>query len=162
MCTTWIVTKKGLWYLADVCRQRVDYPALKASVARLAEDWGARRVLVEDAGTGTALVQELRGIVTGIIPVTPQTDKVSRMAVASSKFESGEVFLPEQLPGSRTSKRSYSHSPGADTMTSAISISQALLETTRSWITAVSPEAWSKVLGPGKICPDRWRYRLDL
>jgi hypothetical protein len=31
-CTTWIVTRKKLWYLVDVWRQRVDHPALKASV----------------------------------------------------------------------------------------------------------------------------------
>ncbi|PNE10412.1 MAG: hypothetical protein CR217_14425 [Beijerinckiaceae bacterium] len=26
VCTTWIVTRKKLWYLGDVWRQRVDYP----------------------------------------------------------------------------------------------------------------------------------------
>jgi phage terminase large subunit-like protein len=44
VCTTWIVTRKKLWYLVDVWRQRVDYPALKASVQTLAKKWNARRV----------------------------------------------------------------------------------------------------------------------
>ena len=61
VCTTWIVTRKKLWYLVDVWRQRVDYPALKANVQGLAKKWNARRVLVEDTGAGTSLVQELRG-----------------------------------------------------------------------------------------------------
>jgi hypothetical protein len=55
VCTTWIVTRNKLWYLIDVWRQRVDYPALKASVQTFAERWDARRVLVEDTGAGTSL-----------------------------------------------------------------------------------------------------------
>ncbi|MFZ3327919.1 MAG: hypothetical protein WA231_19440 [Methylocella sp.] len=58
VCTTWIVTRKKLWYLGDVWRQRVDYPPLTASVQTLAKRWNARRVLVEDAGAGTSLVKE--------------------------------------------------------------------------------------------------------
>jgi hypothetical protein len=34
---------------------------------------------VEDTGAGTSLVQEMRALVSGIIAVTPKTDKVSRM-----------------------------------------------------------------------------------
>jgi phage terminase large subunit-like protein len=61
------VTRKKLWYLVDVWRQRVDYPALKTAVQTHAKKWNARRVLVEDTGAGTSLVQELRGRVPGII-----------------------------------------------------------------------------------------------
>ena len=60
VCTTWIVDRNKLRYLVDVWRQRVDYPTLKANVQTLAKKWNARRVLVEDAGAGTSLVQELR------------------------------------------------------------------------------------------------------
>ncbi len=98
VCTTWIVTRKKHWYLIDVWRQRVDYPALKASVQTLAKKWNARRVLVEDAGAGTSLVQELKGRVLGIIAVRADGDKASRMAVASAKFESGQALLPERAP----------------------------------------------------------------
>jgi predicted phage terminase large subunit-like protein len=96
VCTTWIVSRKKLWYLVDVWRQRVDYPTLKASVQGLAKKWGARRVLVEDTGAGTSLVQELRGKVSGIIAVKPEGDKASRMAVASAKFEAGQALLPQR------------------------------------------------------------------
>jgi predicted phage terminase large subunit-like protein len=98
VCTTWILARNMRWYLVDVWRGRRDYPALKAKVVSLAKQFGARRVLVEDAGSGTALVQDLRGLVAGIIGVTPERDKISRMAVASSKFEAGQVFLPERGP----------------------------------------------------------------
>jgi predicted phage terminase large subunit-like protein len=96
VCTTWIVTRKKLWYLVDVWRQRVDYPALKQNVQILSKKWSARRVLVEDTGAGTSIVQELEGRVSGIIAVRADWDKPSRMAVASAKFEAGQVLLPER------------------------------------------------------------------
>jgi predicted phage terminase large subunit-like protein len=62
----------------------------------VAKKWNARRILVEDAGAGTSLVQELRGRVTGIVAIKPDGDKASRMAVASAKFEAGQALLPER------------------------------------------------------------------
>jgi predicted phage terminase large subunit-like protein len=96
VCTTWIVARQNKWYLVDVWRGRVDYPTLKTTVQALAKSWKARRVLVEDAGAGTSLVQELRGCVSGIIAVKLEGDKESRMAVASAKFEAGQALLPER------------------------------------------------------------------
>jgi hypothetical protein len=90
VCTTWILTRRKRWYLLDVWRRRVDYPALKAAVKSLAKQWRPQRILVEDAVTGTALVQELREEIDGIIPVKPVGDKVTRMAVASAKIEAGQ------------------------------------------------------------------------
>lgn len=99
VCTTWIVPRgKQVWYLAHVWRGRLDYPALKAMVQSLAKEWNANSVLVEDTGAGTSLVQELKRLVSGIIAVKPQGDKASRMAVASAKFEAGQVFFPERAP----------------------------------------------------------------
>jgi predicted phage terminase large subunit-like protein len=82
------------FYLVEVWRDRVDYPTLKAQAIRLATAWKATRVLVEEAGAGISLVQELVSRVPGIIGVKPDKDKVSRMAVASAKIEAGQVFLP--------------------------------------------------------------------
>jgi phage terminase large subunit-like protein len=48
VCTTWILARHKRWYLVDVWRRRVDYPALKTAVQTLARQWNARRVLVED------------------------------------------------------------------------------------------------------------------
>ena len=53
------MTRKKQWFLVDVWRRRVDYPALKAAVLSQAKAWSPARVLVEDAGAGTSLVQEL-------------------------------------------------------------------------------------------------------
>ena len=146
VCTTWIVTRKKRWYLVDVWRQRVDYPTLKAKVQRLAKEFGARRILVEDTGAGTSLVQEMRSHVSGIIAVNPEGDKVSRMAVASAKFEAGQVWLPERaswLPDLEAELFSF---PGSRHDDQCDSISQALLDTNNSPWMWLSEDDWARIL----------------
>ena len=86
----------------------------------LAKKWDARRILVEDTGAGTSLVQEMRSHVSGIIAVKPEGDKVSRMAVASAKFEAGQVLLPERAPWLPDLEAELFSFPAAGTTTSAI------------------------------------------
>lgn len=98
VCTTWTFGKDRKCYLIDVFRRQLDYPALKAHAQRLAKNWSATRVLIEDTGVGTSLIQELKGRVSGVIAVKPEGDKESRMAAVSAKFEAGEVLFPESAP----------------------------------------------------------------
>ena len=155
VCTTWIVSRKKLWYLVDVWRQRVDYPTLKASVQTLAKKWAARRVLVEDAGASTSLVQELRGRVSGIIAVKPNGDKVSRMAVASAKFEAGQVLLPERASWLPDLEAELFVFPGSRHDDQCDSISQALLDKNNSFMLWLSREDWEVLLA--KAGPPRPR-----
>jgi predicted phage terminase large subunit-like protein len=120
VCTTWFISRDRRWYLIDVWRKRVDYPHLKAAVRTLASRHAANRVLVEDAGAGISLVQELLGEVNGILAVKPDRDKITRMSVVSAKFESGLVFPPERAPWLPIWRPSSSRSLGAGTTISAI------------------------------------------
>jgi len=146
VCTTWIVTRKKEWYLAHVWRQRVDYPSLKANVKALAKQWDARRILVEDTGAGTSLVQELRAHVSGVIAVKPEGDKASRMAVASAMFEAGQVFLPERANWLPELEAELFAFPGSRHDDQCDSISQALLDRKGSFMTWMTPEDWRVVL----------------
>jgi len=85
-------------------------------------------VLVEDAGAGTSLVEELRGRVSGIIPVRPTGDKASRMAVASAKFEAGQVLFPERADWLADLEAELFAFPGSRHDDQCDSISQALFE----------------------------------
>ena len=151
VCTTWIVTRNKLWYLIDVWRQRVDYPALKASAQTLAERWDARRVLVEDTGAVTSLVQELRGQVSGIVAVKPEGDKASRMAVASAKFEAAQVLLPERASWLPDLEYELFTFPGSRHDDQCDLISQALLDKNNSWMTWLSPEDWDVLLAKSRM-----------
>lgn len=59
-CTIWLVRDDyEEAYLIDVWRDRVDFPALVKKVLELRQSFGADLVLVEDAGSGTSLIQTL-------------------------------------------------------------------------------------------------------
>jgi predicted phage terminase large subunit-like protein len=161
VCTTWVVCRNKSWYLVDVWRKRVDYPSLKASVQELAKKWSAQRVLVEDTSTGTPLVQELRNRVSGIITVKPEGDKVSRMAVASAKFEAGQVFLPERAPWLPDLETELFAFPGSKHDDQCDSISQALLDKNISFMSWLTPEDWQRILARASIpSPSMMRRRL--
>ena len=151
VCTTWIGTRRKEWYLVDVWRRRVDYPALKAAVQKLAKSFKARRVLVEDAGAGTSLVQELRGCVSGIIAVKPEGDKASRMAVASAKFEAGQVLLPEKAPWLADLEAELFTFPGSRHDDQCDSISQALLDKNTSFMSWLTPTEFEVILAKARI-----------
>jgi predicted phage terminase large subunit-like protein len=156
VCTTWILCHRQRRYLVDVWRQRVDYPALKASVRELAQKWKARRVLVEDAGAGTSLVQELRGSVSGIISVRPQGDKASRMAVASAKFEAGQAMLPERAPWLADLEAELFSFPGSRHDDQCDSISQALLDENISFMEWLTPKDIEVILAQIRSRPRRF------
>lgn len=93
VCTTWLFHEKK-YYLVDVFRERVDYPALKARAISLAKFHAPKAILIEDAGLGSGLVKELQQLGLPAVAVKPTLDKRTRMSIQSAKFESGQVFLP--------------------------------------------------------------------
>src|SRR5262249_23553653 len=97
VCTTWVVKGKD-YFLVDAFRQRLDYPELKNKVMELWPRHRASTVLIEDKGSGTHLIQDLRRICSGPRPIgiVPAGDKITRMAAHSAKIEAGHVHLPER------------------------------------------------------------------
>jgi len=141
VCTTWIVTRKKQWFLVDVLRKRIDYPELKALVQAQAKNWDAKRILVEDAAAGTALVQELRYQLPGIIAVKSTSDKISRLAVVSSMFETGQVHLPKSASWLPDLEAELFAFPGSRHDDQCDSISQALGNSRNSAWLYISKEA---------------------
>jgi predicted phage terminase large subunit-like protein len=156
VCTTWFMTHDRRWYLLDVWRRRVDYPALKTAVRNLASEHAANCVLVEDAGAGTALVQELLGEVHGILAVIADCNKITRMSIASAKFESGLVFLPERAPWLADFEAELFAFPGSRHDDQCDSVSQALSDHNCESPMVISGEALaaSRIRSP-------WMRRYD-
>ena len=145
--TTWIFARGKRWYLINLVRFRGDYPKLKAEVIGAAKKWKPRKILVEDKGTGTSLVQELKRQIAGIIAVEPEGDKQARMAVASAKIEAGQVFLPENerwLPDLEAELFAF---PGSRHDDQCDSISQALMHEPK-FMLPMSPEVLAKAAEP--------------
>jgi len=95
VCTTWLYDNKR-YYLLDVYREQVGWPTLKRQAIAMAKLHNAKVILVEDAGTGDALAKEMQNQGLPVIAVKPELDKQTRMSIQSAKFESGQIFLPNE------------------------------------------------------------------
>jgi predicted phage terminase large subunit-like protein len=114
------------YYLLDVFRERVDYPALKARAISLAKLHDPQVILVEDAGLGGGLAKELQQAGLSAVAVMPKSDKRTRMSIQSAKFESGQVFLPDAASWLDALETELFSFPGGRYDDQIDSISQAL------------------------------------
>lgn len=95
VCTTWLEQDDN-YYLIDVFRDRVDYPALRKKAVELGLKYSPRLVLVEDTNIGTALAKGLKssGLRASAVAVTQ--GKEARASVVTAHFEGGLVHLPRK------------------------------------------------------------------
>ena len=98
VCTTWLIRNKD-YYLIDLTRARLEFPDLKRAVIRLHARHKPRLVLIEEAGSGMHLIQELRHG-SGVRPraIKPEHDKITRAHASTIALEQGQVFLPARAP----------------------------------------------------------------
>jgi predicted phage terminase large subunit-like protein len=99
VCTTWLIKDKK-YYLQDVLRERMEFPDLKRKVVSHARTFGANVVLLEDAGIGIGLRQQLRSERSGlhVIGIRPEGSKTDRAAAQSAIIEAGSVLIPRKAP----------------------------------------------------------------
>lgn len=99
VCTTW-VQRDGRHHLIAVHRAKHRYPDLKRAAIAQAELWGPRTILIENAASGKALIQDLQNEEGGmpVVPVTPIADKVTRFSNVTGLIEAGRVALPKEAP----------------------------------------------------------------
>jgi predicted phage terminase large subunit-like protein len=83
-------------FIRDVVRERLDYPSLVRRVLAERERWKPTALLIEDKGSGTSLIQDLRSKFVPVIPILPEGDKIVRMSAQSAKIEGGAVYLPKK------------------------------------------------------------------
>ena len=144
VCTTWLVHEIK-YYLIDVLRDRFDFPTLRRKVSEQAKLHKASHILIEDAGVGTALVQELKTAHFSVIPVTPEYDKKIRMAIQSVKFENGQVFFPKEATWLAELEAELFAFPSGRHDDQVDSISQALGHRIPSHWTNASLDGYSKL-----------------
>jgi predicted phage terminase large subunit-like protein len=93
-CTVWL-ERDGMHYVMDVWRDKVTYPDLKRKVIDLVNVHRAHEILIEDQGSGSALIQDL--VREGLPAVGRKTrdSKESRLASASAYIAAGQCWLPK-------------------------------------------------------------------
>lgn len=103
VCSTWALCGKR-YFLLDIFRERLQFPDLERAVYKQREKWNANLVIVENAGSGISLYQNIRIRTQGlwITTLKPSRSKQDRASQQSPKFERGEVYVPHQAPWLKT------------------------------------------------------------
>ncbi|MCZ8170510.1 MAG: phage terminase large subunit, partial [Brevundimonas sp.] len=99
VCSTWAVSGKR-YFLLDIYRARLEFPNLEKAVYKLREKWGAELVVLEKAGSGISLYQNIRRGNRNLwaVCLSPQGSKQDRASQQSPKFERGEIYVPSKAP----------------------------------------------------------------
>lgn len=87
------------YYLLEVWRNKVEFPDLCTEIVGLAAKFAPNAILIEDHGSGTALIAECkrRGM-TGIIGRQAVADKRTRMNGETAKLQAGSLILVRSAP----------------------------------------------------------------
>jgi predicted phage terminase large subunit-like protein len=93
-CTIWLELD-GKHHLTHVWREKVNFSPLRRKVLDMIDIFHPDTILIEDAGSGSALVQELGGLGVPAIPRKAKDPKAVRLSSASSYLESGLMWLPK-------------------------------------------------------------------
>lgn len=98
VCTTWGLINDHI-DLLDVHRAQQHYPDLIRTARLLRTKWKPLLILVEKAGVGIALGNELlRDNLRDVQALAVKSSKVERMALQCPKIEAGKVRLPKNAP----------------------------------------------------------------
>ena len=91
---------KNEFYVLDVWRAKVEFPALLRRVNLLADEPPApSAIYVEDTSNATALIQALKTETTmPIVPVAAKGSKESRIEGITGTLEAKKVYLPNEAP----------------------------------------------------------------
>lgn len=84
------------YYLLHIMRGRMAFTKSREAVVALNAMYPNNDgVLVEDKANGPAIIDSLREVVSGLIPIEPDGSKMSRAYAITSLWEAGNVFIPE-------------------------------------------------------------------
>ncbi|MEQ9015744.1 MAG: phage terminase large subunit [Marinovum algicola] len=162
VCTTWAIVGRS-YSLLDVWRDRLEFPDLRRRVVALQQAHGASTVLIEDAGLGKGLVQDLRADGPRGFPkpiaIKPTGDKLTRLEAASAIFEEGRVLLPRDAPWLGTFLDELFGFPNARHDDQVDSVSQFLgwaRSTAAREVPLVMPPALLKPPGDSWFMDDPW------
>ena len=98
VCTTWLVRGGSAW-LIDLYRAKLEFPALRRQIERQAQKHDAKFVLIEEAGSGIQLIQDLKSTTRlSVKGVIPKDDKATRILGVSHMIEAGRIAVPASAP----------------------------------------------------------------
>ncbi|MGB7371034.1 phage terminase large subunit [Erythrobacter sp.] len=135
VCTTWGFRRyENKWYLLDVFRRQLAYPDLRRAVLELRRRHGTDQMIMERAGSGYSLYQDLRS--TGEhwpIMIKPVSSKEERFNGCLGEVEAGLFALPREAPWLDDFKRELKAFPNGRHDDQVDSFSQFVKFQLRNW-----------------------------
>jgi predicted phage terminase large subunit-like protein len=130
VCSTWALSGKR-YYLLDIYRARLEFPDLEKAVYKLREKWKAELVILEKAGAGISLYQNIRRGNRNLwaVCLSPLGSKQDRASQQSPKFERGEVYVPNKalwLEAFLSELASFPHGKHDDQVDSVVQLLAAI------------------------------------
>jgi predicted phage terminase large subunit-like protein len=87
-------------YILDVVRERLEFPDLRRKIVEVHRRWrnytNGYALLIEDKGSGTSLIQDLKRDRIHAVKVKPTVEKILRMNAHTARIEAGSVHVPRQ------------------------------------------------------------------
>lgn len=98
VCSTWLVRGNDAW-LMNIYRARLEFPDLRRRIESQANQFGASLVLIEEAGSGVQLNQDLKANTKlSFKGVIPKDDKATRLLGVTHLIEGGRIAIPKNAP----------------------------------------------------------------
>lgn len=112
VCTTWALCGNE-YYLVGAYRERLEFPDLEKAIYKQRELWKADLVILEKAGSGISLAQNIRrqGPNHWLQVISPSGSKQDRASQQTPKFERGEIYVPENADWLKTFEDELSSFP---------------------------------------------------
>jgi len=116
-------------YLLDQTRERMTFTRTVQAIKAQKAKWpNIREVLIEDKANGPAVIDTLKPVVPGLIPIEPDGSKLARAHAITSFWEAGNVYIPhpdiapwvKELLCELTAFPAASHDDQVDALTQAL------------------------------------------
>lgn len=116
-------------YLLEQSRARMSFTKTIAETVRIKRDHPRiRQFYIEDKANGPAVIDSLKGVISGLIPVEPDGSKLARAHAVTHVWEAGNVWLPhpdlapwvKDLVGELTGFPAAANDDQVDAMTQAL------------------------------------------
>jgi predicted phage terminase large subunit-like protein len=121
--------KDTSYYLLDRVCDHMSYMQARQAMRDLSAKWPKTSAkLVEDKANGPAIIDDLRNVLSGLVPVHPEGSKIARAHAVSPLVEAGNVFIPEPdvAPWVHDWLQQVAHFPHAENDDEVDAMTQAL------------------------------------
>jgi predicted phage terminase large subunit-like protein len=155
------------YYLIDVIRGKWEYPHLRRLLSEICEKHHPKSVCVEDAASGTAIIQELtQSTRLPIIPIQARGSKEARAEAITPILEAGKLWLPESAPWLDAFESELLRFPAGahDDQVDALVLTLTRLSARRRIVGAWVSDSFSNFVetdGPGPGVPVDTRHHLE-